>query len=133
LLAGWRSRVARARAALGWPEFAQSTVSRRHAAGTSLALTAPLDQLFTATEVNEWAFCSSLVAADPARWKHLTDALIEAARVAAEQSTMSAAFAVAPPVIDEQAAFVRFEKLSKIEGSPPLRALVAAADTRAMS
>jgi cyanophycin synthetase len=133
LLAGWRSRVARARAALGWPEFAQSTVSRRHAAGTSLALTAPLDQLFTATEVNEWAFCSSLVAADPARWKHLTDALIEAARVAAEQSTMSAAFAVAPPVIDEQAAFVRFEKLSKIEGSPPLRALVAAADTRALS
>jgi cyanophycin synthetase len=133
LLAGWRSRVARARAALGWPDFSQSTVSRRHAAGTSLALTAPLDQLFTATEVNEWAFCAALVAADPARWKHLTDALIEAARVAAEQSTMSAAFAVAPPVIDEQAAFVRFEKLSKIEGSPPLRALVAAADTRGLS
>ena len=133
MLAGWRSRVARARAALGWPEFSQSSVSRRHAAGTSLALTAPLDQLFTATEVNEWAFCASLVAADPARWKHLTDALIEAARVAAEQSTMSAAFAVAPPVIDEQAAFVRFEKLSKVEGSPPLRALVAAADTRGLS
>ncbi len=113
--------------------FSQSTVSRRHAAGTSLALTAPLDQLFTATEVNEWAFCAALVAADPARWKHLTDALIEAARVAAEQSTMSAAFAVAPPVIDEQAAFVRFEKLAKIEGSPPLRALVAAADTRGLS
>ena len=133
MLAGWRSRVARARAALGWPDFSQSTVSRRHAAGTSLALTAPLDQLFTATEVNEWAFCAALVAADPARWKHLTDALIEAARVAAEQSTMSAAFAVAPPVIDEQAAFVRFEKLAKIEGSPPLRALVAAADTRGLS
>jgi cyanophycin synthetase len=96
-------------------------------------MTAPLDQLFTATEVNEWAFCAALVAADPARWKHLTDALIEAARVAAEQSTMSAAFAVAPPVIDEQAAFVRFEKLAKIEGSPPLRALVAAADTRGLS
>ncbi len=108
-------------------------MSRRHAAGTSLALTAPLDQLFTATEVNEWAFCAALVAADPVRWKHLTDALIEAARVAAEQSTMSAAFAVAPPVIDEQAAFVRFEKLAKIEGSPPLRALVAAADTRGLS
>jgi cyanophycin synthetase len=133
LLAGWRSRVASERAALGWPDFSQSTVSRRHAAGTSLALTAPLDQLFTATEVNEWAFCAALFAADPARWKHLTDALIEAARVAAEQSTMSAAFAVAPPVIDEQAAFVRFDKLSKIEGSPPLRALVAAADTRGLS
>jgi UDP-N-acetylmuramyl tripeptide synthase len=133
LLAGWRSRVVRARVALGWPDFSQSTVSRRHTAGTSLALTAPLDQLFTATEVNEWAFCAALVAADPARWTHLTVALIEAARVAAEQSTMSAAFAVAPPVIDEQAAFVRFEKLAKIEASPLLRALVAAADTRGLS
>jgi cyanophycin synthetase len=133
LLAGWRSRVARARAALGWPDIPRSAVTRRHAAGTSLALTAPLDQLFTATEVNEWAFCAALVAADPARWKHLTAALIEAARVAAEQSTMSAAFAVAPPVIDEQAAFVRFEKLARIEGSPPLRALVTAADTRGLS
>ena len=133
LLAGWRSRVARARAALGWPDSSQSIVARRHAAGTSLALAAPLDQLFTATEINEWAFCAALVAADPARWSHLTDALIEAARVAAEQSPMSAAFAVAPPVIDEQAAFARFEKLSKIEGSPPLRALVAAADSRALS
>ena len=46
---------------------------------------------------------------------------------------MSAAFAVAPPVLDEQAAFARFEKLSRIEGSPRLRALVAAADTRALS
>jgi cyanophycin synthetase len=133
LLAGWRSRVARARAVLGWPDSLQLAVSRRHATGTSLALTAPLDQLFTATEVNEWAFCAALVAADPARWKHLTDALIEAARVAAEQSSMSAAFAVAPPVLDEQAAFARFAKLSSIEGSPPLRALVAAADTRALS
>ena len=46
---------------------------------------------------------------------------------------MSAAFAVAPPVLDEQAAFARFAKLSSIEGSPRLRALVAAADSRALS
>ena len=38
-----------------------------------------------------------------------------------------------PAVIDEQAAFVRFAKLSGIECSPGLRALVAAADTRALS
>ena len=54
--------------------------SRRHAAGTSLALAAPLDQLFTATEINEWAFCAALVAADPGSLETLDDALIEAAR-----------------------------------------------------
>ena len=123
----------RARAALRWPDVAGSIVARRHAAGTSLAIAAPLDQLFTATEINEWAFCASLVAAAPTRWSRLESALVEAARVAAEQSSMSAAFAVAPPVLDEQAAFARFAKLSSIEGSPRLRALVAAADARALS
>jgi cyanophycin synthetase len=133
LLAEWRMRVARARASLCWPDSPPAIVARRHAAGTSLALAAPLDQLFTATEVNEWAFCASLVAADPTRWSHLEGALVDAARAAAEQSSMSAAFAVAMPVIDEQAAFARFAKLSSIEGSPPLRALVAAAHSRALS
>ena len=133
LLAEWRSRVVRARAALRWPDPAGSIVARRHAAGTSLALAAPLDQLFTATEINEWAFCAALVTADPARQRHLESALVDAARVAAEQSSMSAAFLVALPVIDEPAAFARFEKLASIEALPRLRALVAAADTRALS
>ena len=131
LLAEWRSRVVRARASLRWPDA--SIVARQHAAGTSLATAAPLDLLFTATEINEWAFCAALFAADPARWRRLEDALVEAARLAAEQSSMSAAFAVAPPVIDEQAALARFAKLSSIEASPRLRALVAAADSRALS
>jgi UDP-N-acetylmuramyl tripeptide synthase len=126
-------RVARARASLHWADTPPAIVARRHAAGTSLAIAAPLDQLFTATEVNEWAFCASLVAADPARWNHLESALIDAARAAVEQSSMSAAFAVALPVIDESAAFARFAKLSSIEGSPRLRALVAAAHSRALS
>ena len=117
LLADWRSRVVRARMALQWPDVAGSIVVRQHAAGTSLALAAPIDQLFTATEINEWAFCASLVAADAGRWRRLEDALVEAARLAVEQSSMAAAFAVAPPVIEEQAAFVRFAKLSSIEGS----------------
>ena len=33
---------------------------RPHGDGASLALAAPFDQLFTATEVNEWALCSAL-------------------------------------------------------------------------
>ncbi|HTJ16051.1 MAG TPA: hypothetical protein VL494_04645, partial [Steroidobacteraceae bacterium] len=127
LQAEWRGRVVRARAALGWPNDTASIVARRHAVGTSLAIAAPLDQLFTATEVNEWALCASLVAADPVRWSYLETALVDAAREAAEQSSMSAAFAVALPVIHEQVALARFAKLSSIEGSPRLGALVTEA------
>ena len=133
LLAGWRSRVARARSALNWPDSADAIVARRHVSGTSLAIAAPLDQLYTATEVNEWAFCAALIAADPDRWKHLEDALVVAARDAAENSPMPTAFATALPVMEENAALARFEKLSGIEAAPRLRALIAAADSRALS
>jgi UDP-N-acetylmuramyl tripeptide synthase len=161
LLAGWRSRVLRARASLRWADFrpdadpqsslpatpgsraavrARSSAIRRHAAGTSLALAAPFDQLFTATEVNEWALCAALLEADPVRWSHLEATLIEVAREAATQSTDSSssdgripipvAFAAALPVLDERAAFTRFTTLSKIEAAPRSRALVDAADSR---
>ncbi|MEP7043232.1 MAG: Mur ligase family protein [Dokdonella sp.] len=58
VLGQWRARVQRARAALGWPDAA--SVVRAHASNASLALAAPLDQLFTATEVNEWALLAAL-------------------------------------------------------------------------
>jgi UDP-N-acetylmuramyl tripeptide synthase len=58
VLDAWRARVQRMRAVLGWPDGA--SVVRRHASGASLALAAPLDQLLTATEVNEWALLSTL-------------------------------------------------------------------------
>ena len=54
LLERWRADADGACARLGWP--APRLVARTHATGTSLALTAPFDQLFTATEVNEWAW-----------------------------------------------------------------------------
>ncbi len=54
----WRERVAWACAELGWP--APQTVVRAHASGASLALTAADDQLFAATEINEWAWCASV-------------------------------------------------------------------------
>lgn len=57
-IAGWRVRVERMRAALGWP--AQTVCVRRHAGGAALAFEAPIDQLYTATEVNEWAWLSEL-------------------------------------------------------------------------
>jgi cyanophycin synthetase len=58
LLDGWQQRVKRMSAALGWPDL--PLVIRRHASGAALALRAPLDQLLTATEVNEWAWLSTL-------------------------------------------------------------------------
>jgi cyanophycin synthetase len=133
LLAAWRSRIARARTVLDWPDSATAIIARRHASGVSLAIAAPLDQLYTATEVNEWAFCAALLASDPDRWKHLEDALVVAARDAAENSPMPAAFGTALPVMEENAALARFEKLSDIEMAPRLRALIAAADSHALS
>lgn len=133
LLAGWRSRVARARAALRWADTERSIVARRHSKATSLAVAAPLDQLFTATEINEWAFCAALVAANPAGWSHLERGLVEAAREAALHAPMPEGFTTVPPVIDEQAALARFAKLSNIEAASRLRALMAAADSRGLS
>jgi UDP-N-acetylmuramyl tripeptide synthase len=46
------------RSALGWPDAA--LVTRVHARDASLAFAAPLDQLLSATEVNEWALLGSL-------------------------------------------------------------------------
>lgn len=54
----WRQRIGQARAALGWAE--DTVVTRAHAQGRTLAFAAPLDQLYTATEVNEWALVSAL-------------------------------------------------------------------------
>ncbi len=58
LLGAWREHVVRARQALGWADT--SLVIRRHAGGAALAITAPIDQLFSATEVNEWAWLVAL-------------------------------------------------------------------------
>jgi UDP-N-acetylmuramyl tripeptide synthase len=159
LRTAWWDRVIRARSFLGWPpgsesaaglagesasspwrfERARSVTIRQHASGTSLALAAPPDQLFTATEVNEWALCASLFEADPVRWQGLEAALVEAARANAASAAESAlpgstplavAFASVLPVLDERAAFARFAALSKLEAAPRLRALVSAAQSR---
>jgi UDP-N-acetylmuramyl tripeptide synthase len=53
----WRAHVDAACRALDWPEA--RTVAHRHASGASLAFTAPLDQLYSATEVNEWAWLAA--------------------------------------------------------------------------
>ena len=57
-LARWRDNVVSARRALGWPDA--ETIVRKHRSGASLAFVAPSDQLYTATEVNEWAWWSAV-------------------------------------------------------------------------
>ena len=52
--AHWRESVIGMQAALGWSDA--QVVVRRHAGGTLLAISAPPNLLFTATEVNEWAW-----------------------------------------------------------------------------
>ncbi len=56
-LARWRDNISLARKALGWPM--DQVVVRKHATGVSLAFVAPADQLYAATEVNEWAWSSA--------------------------------------------------------------------------
>ena len=124
LVAGWRSNVARARARLGWDGEA-ACVARQHATGTSLAIAAPCDQLFTATEVNEWALCAVLHDRDPMHWCGLLEALREAAQAASPNPASAI-----PAEIEEGAALARLERIAAGEARPDLRALIGAARTR---
>src|SRR5690606_3414755 len=60
----WRGNIGRVRAALGWPGGA--VFAREHASGASLAFEAPPDQLYAATEANEWALHAALGLRAPA-------------------------------------------------------------------
>jgi cyanophycin synthetase len=125
LLAAWRARLERARTHLGW--YTPGVVARRHAGGVSLAHAAPPDQLFVATEVNEWALCATLLARDPHRWSGLEEALIAAALEAAENPAT-----VIEPVLEERAALERFARLAADEARPQLVALLSEAHARGL-
>jgi UDP-N-acetylmuramyl tripeptide synthase len=128
LIAGWRERVERAGAHLNWGKSA--AVARHHAGGVSLAIAAPGDQLFLATEVNEWALCAALVDRDPARFNSLEEALVaEALRAAADVANPTAAV---PPTLAEGAALARFKRLAATESQPRLRRLLEAATARGL-
>lgn len=132
LLDGWRTRTARAAALLGWttgdgldPPFV--TVVRTRASAAELAFNAPVDQLFTATEVNEWALCATLHEQNPAAWANLETVLAAAAEAQPPNPTR-----ISPPVLDEGAALRRFERLAQLERRPELRQLMTAAQARAL-
>ncbi len=123
LVAGWRERVLRARAHLGWPH--ETLIARSHRGGASLALAAPIDGLLTATELNEWALCATLVAQQPARWQQL-----EADLAAAALADAADPASIILPVLDEQSAFTRLAQLAAREACPQLRLLMTAAARR---
>jgi cyanophycin synthetase len=102
-------------------------VARAHAGGASLALAAPVDALFTATEVNEWALCATLLAQDGTRWGGLEAALVAASLEDAAVPDLGLA-----PVLAEPAALRRFARLAAREARPELRALLAEAAARAL-
>ena len=128
LIAAWRARVLRVGAHLHWRD--RRAVVRRHAGGASFAIAAPPDQLFLATEVNEWALCAALIERDPKRQPALEAALIAEALPAAADAAIPTTDNL--PVIEESAAMVRFAHLASLESQPQLRALLAAAASRGL-
>lgn len=131
LLALWRARIERAAAALGWSRSCVAV--RHHAGGAELALSAPRDQLFTATEVNEWALCAALRESDPQQWRGLEESL---ALVAAESAASARSTGITgpgvPPVLDEARALARLEQLAAAERRPGLEQLLQAAQQRSL-
>ena len=112
VLQRWRERIEQARDALGWPPGAIAV--RTHATGASLAFEAPPDQLYVATEVNEWALYSAL-------GLHASDAPVD------EDAELPR-----PHVahFDDGEALRRLRDLARAEARPGLNALVAAARAR---
>jgi UDP-N-acetylmuramyl tripeptide synthase len=123
LLDAWRARAVRASAHLGWP--APRAVGRLHRGGASLAVAAPPDQLYTATEANEWALCATLAEREPDRAAELPAAMLAALLEDAADPAQ-----VLPPVLEESAALARLAVLAAREASAPLRTLLDAAARR---
>ncbi len=108
----WRANVGRLRATLGWPQGA--VFVREHASGASLAFEAPFDQLYTATEANEWALHAALGLRAP-------DTPVDDE---AEQPRPHVAH------FDDDEALRRLRELARAEARPALVALSEAAHAR---
>ncbi|HUQ15547.1 MAG TPA: Mur ligase family protein [Gemmatimonadales bacterium] len=56
-IAAWRDAATRMLGAVGWGD--ERVVARRFTGGASLAITAPPDSLYSATDLNEWAWAAA--------------------------------------------------------------------------
>jgi len=111
LLAAWRQRIVAMRQALAWPDAA--LVVHRHARGASLAFAAPLDQLYSATEVNEWAWLAA---------RRTIDAMDASLHAPGH-----------PAAWDEDSARHTLRAFAAAERRPDLLALVIAAEARGLT
>jgi len=111
LLDGWCERVTLACRALGWGDV--PLVVRRHASGAALALEASIDQLFSATEVNEWGWLATLATA------HAVDAGLHAPGH--------------PAAWDEASALHTLRAFAVAERQPELPVLLQAAEARGLT
>lgn len=102
LISSWRKQARRMLDAVGWKT--EDVATRRFPGGATLALSAPMDALYSATEINEWA--------------------VEAARAVVEGERLDSGF-------DEEASRIREEIAGEI--NPPLSALQAAASDHGVS
>ena len=57
LIAAWRAAATRMLSEVGWK--GERVVARRYAGGASLAISAPPDSLYSAADLNEWAWCAA--------------------------------------------------------------------------
>lgn len=103
LIASWQAQVNSVASALHWP--APSFHAKVHAKGATLAFTAPLDQLYCATEVNEWAWSAAC----------------------GEQPLHAPGF---PDIQDAESAVRTFRAMARAEAEPALLAFIAEAGMR---
>lgn len=105
----WRDNIDRLRDTLGWPHGPVAV--RVHASGASLAFAAPVDQLYAATEANEWAWYAAL-------GLHAGDAPVD-----------DEADPLRPHVahVEADEALRQLAALARVEAKPALHALLAAA------
>ncbi len=109
----WQSAVTALRLELGWDEA--PAIIQHHAGGVLLAIPAPIDELFTATEVNEWA------------WEHASGIFEPGKEVAINPFSGEPFDQMHPLGKDFSAVVAAFKSRATAEINPKLKALRAAA------
>ena len=109
---GWRRRVVRVAAHLDWPP-PRTAVFLAAGDRRVLSFTAPVHQLQTAREANEWALCACVACRDPCHWSALHEALQAAGASAGPVSSVNAPGTGA--VINAREALARLRRLARVE------------------
>ena len=85
LIPVWANNVARLLEELDWPSAQFSTLHR--VGGVSLAFTAPIDALYAASEINEWAWAASAFELGVTAEAPDIDAAVAAIKAAAQEES----------------------------------------------